>query len=83
MSSKNRGGGLYESTLSKIYKYFFSKGVVVMRCWYCDEQLIWGSDDQLDDDEGQYHLVTHLSCPKCDVTVLVSKPIKDSTTVEI
>lgn len=54
-----------------------------MRCWYCDEQLIWGSDDQLDDDEGQYYLVTHLSCPKCDVTVLVSKPIKDSTTVEI
>jgi len=53
-----------------------------MRCWYCDEQLIWGSDDQLDD-EGQYHLVTNLSCPKCDVTVLVSKPINDSTTVEI
>jgi hypothetical protein len=50
-----------------------------MRCWYCDEQLIWGSDDQLDDDEGQYYLVTNLSCPKCDVSVMVTKPLEETS----
>ncbi len=50
-----------------------------MRCWYCDEQLIWGGDDQLDDADGEEHIVTNLSCPKCDAFVIVSKPLQPST----
>ena len=56
-----------------------------MRCWYCQESLIWDSDDiyKLDDsDEGQKHLVTHLSCPKCEAEVVVSIPA-DRMTVEL
>jgi len=46
-----------------------------MRCLYCEEQLIWEEDDQLDDAHGEEHIVTNLSCPNCDAVVIVSKQV--------
>ena len=53
-----------------------------MKCWQCNEQLIWGGDhtgedydnedyDNEDYDNEDYEIVTNLSCPKCDALVLV------------
>jgi DnaJ-class molecular chaperone len=44
-----------------------------MKCWHCDTELIWGGDDDLEDDE-DFVMVTNLSCPTCNSFVLVSLP---------
>jgi len=52
-----------------------------MRCWYCQESLIYGGDDMLEDDEqGGEYLVTTLSCPKCEAEVLITVPAHQTTT---
>jgi|VirMetMinimDraft_7_1064189.scaffolds.fasta_scaffold21116_3 hypothetical protein len=44
-----------------------------MYCWHCKTQeLIWGGDDDLEDDV--FCMVTNLSCPKCDSQVDVYLP---------
>ena len=43
-----------------------------MKCWQCNEQLIWGGDHTGGDyDNEDYEIVTNLSCPKCDALVIV------------
>ena len=44
-----------------------------MKCWHCETELIWGGDDDLEDDE-DFVMVTNLSCPTCNSFVLVSLP---------
>jgi hypothetical protein len=46
-----------------------------MNCWHCLEELIWGGDHDLDDEE--FDMVTNLSCPNCGVFVLVYLPRED------
>jgi hypothetical protein len=41
-----------------------------MNCWHCKAELIWGGDDDAED-EPEYDMVTNLSCPNCDTFVLV------------
>lgn len=41
-----------------------------MNCWHCKAKLIWGGDDDAED-EPEYDMVTNLSCSKCDTFVLV------------
>tara|TARA_R100000664_G_scaffold5545_1_gene10376 strand:+ start:468 stop:653 length:186 start_codon:yes stop_codon:yes gene_type:complete len=43
-----------------------------MNCWACQTELIWGGD-HTGEDYGceDYHIVTNLSCPKCEAFVLV------------
>ena len=43
-----------------------------MKCWHCNEELIWGGDNDPDDPE--YIIETNLSCPKCDSLVIVFLP---------
>ena len=50
-----------------------------MNCWHCETELIWGSDDSVDEDslphlQDQYTMVTNLSCPKCHCDVKVYLP---------
>jgi len=51
-----------------------------MKCWHCNYDLIWGGDENIEDEDGQYVLETNLHCPDCDAQVIVTtlpKKIKD------
>jgi hypothetical protein len=41
-----------------------------MKCYICLTDLIWGGDDDAEDD-GDHDIVTSLSCPECGAFVLV------------
>jgi len=52
-----------------------------MKCWQCNEQLIWGGDHNGEDYENEdYEIVTNLSCPNCDALVLVYHQKKEEVT---
>tara|TARA_R100000426_G_C4773900_1_gene92030 strand:- start:303 stop:488 length:186 start_codon:yes stop_codon:yes gene_type:complete len=43
-----------------------------MNCWACQTELIWGGDHTGEDYGSEdYHIVSNLSCPKCEAFVLV------------
>ena len=49
-----------------------------MKCWHCNNELIWGADHDLDDEEDSiFCMVTNLSCPKCGSHVDVYFPKED------
>ena len=49
-----------------------------MKCWHCNEDLIWGGDNDYEDyDMEGEGIVSNLSCSNCDCFVLVYKPIKE------
>ena len=37
-------------------------------CWHCQSELIWGSDQDIDDSD-DYKMVTFLSCSNCGCDV--------------
>ena len=45
-----------------------------MNCWHCNEELIWGGDHNIEEEDGDYVMVTNLSCPKCHSHVDVYYP---------
>jgi hypothetical protein len=47
-----------------------------MNCWFCDTELIWGGDHDIERDDDDWCMVTNLSCPKCQAFVLVYSPKK-------
>ena len=50
-----------------------------MNCWHCNTKLIWGGDQDIDEEDEQYRIVSNLSCPNCDsfVEVYLPKEIKE------
>jgi len=36
-----------------------------MNCWHCNEELIWGGDHDIEEENEEYCIATNLSCPKC------------------
>tara|TARA_R110002050_G_scaffold184162_4_gene317568 strand:+ start:1548 stop:1709 length:162 start_codon:yes stop_codon:yes gene_type:complete len=40
-----------------------------MKCWHCEEELLWKSDNTITDDNEDEYMVTNLSCPSCDADV--------------
>ena len=41
-------------------------GKLYMKCWVCNEELVWGGDHDLEEDEthfGGHTMITNLSCP--------------------
>ena len=48
-----------------------------MKCWHCKEELIWGGDNIIEDEEGGEIMATNLSCPKCEAFVEVYLPSDD------
>lgn len=44
-----------------------------MNCWHCKTKLIWGGDNDMEDDE-EFSMETNLLCPKCGSLVLVYYP---------
>ena len=45
-----------------------------MKCWHCKEELIWGGDNIIEDEEGANLMITNLSCPGCEASVDVYLP---------
>ena len=37
-----------------------------MKCWHCKEELIWGGDNIIEDEEGGEVMATNLSCRGCE-----------------
>ena len=52
-----------------------------MNCFWCDSELIWGGDQDTDDNP-EFSVETNLSCPRCfsEVTVLKKRDASDSHT---
>jgi hypothetical protein len=48
-----------------------------MNCYRCDEELIWGGDHDLEDENEFFFMITNLSCAKCGCQVEVYFPIED------
>jgi len=48
-----------------------------MNCWHCGDELIWGGDHDMDDESGEFDMVTNISCPNCNAYVLVYMPKED------
>ena len=44
-----------------------------MNCWHCNEELIWGGDEDTEDND-DYDMVSNLSCPGCHCHVEVYHP---------
>ena len=45
-----------------------------MKCWHCNEELIWGGDHDLEEDaeiDNEHTIVTNLSCNNCNAYVEV------------
>ena len=47
-----------------------------MNCGHCNNELIWGGDHDIDEEDGDYIIETNLSCPneKCRAAVYVYLP---------
>ena len=45
-----------------------------MKCWHCDNELIWGGDHDVEDGDNEYSMETNLSCPECGSFYLVYLP---------
>ena len=45
-----------------------------MNCWHCNNQLIWGGDHDISEEEEEFCMVTNLSCPECNSEVHVYLP---------
>ena len=45
-----------------------------MKCWHCDEELIWGGDHDCVEDNDEYIIETNLSCPRCNSLHIVYLP---------
>jgi len=45
---------------------------ILMNCWVCNTELIWGGDHDIEDEGYDGHtILTNLSCPNCDAFVEV------------
>ena len=42
-----------------------------MQCWACKGDLIWGGDQDIEDEGEDFTIETNLSCPKCGAFVMV------------
>ena len=43
-----------------------------MICYWCDTELIWGGDQDTEDNT-EYSVLTNLTCPKCSSYVEIHK----------
>ena len=45
-----------------------------MKCWHCGHDLIWGSDSDWEDTDGNQCMVSYFSCSNCKAFVEVYLP---------
>jgi uncharacterized protein with PIN domain len=49
-------------------------GEIYMKCWVCNEELVWGGDHDIDEDveiDNEHTMITNLSCQNCNAYVEV------------
>ena len=56
-----------------------TKENIDMKCYYCNGPLIWGGDDDSDE---EFELVTNLTCSKCEAFVLYHKPLAENCAIK-
>ena len=37
-----------------------------MKCYHCNEEVIWGNDFDIDEENEEYAILSVLHCPNCD-----------------
>ena len=37
-----------------------------MKCYVCNNELVWGGDHDLEEENENHTIVTNLSCPSCN-----------------
>ena len=52
-----------------------------MKCWHCGSELIWGGDDDFDEEDGE-GIISNFSCSQCPTTVFVSLDLSTSEHTE-
>ena len=45
-----------------------------MNCYNCNNELIWGGDHDIEEENEEYIMKTNLSCPKCNSFVIIYTP---------
>jgi len=45
-----------------------------MNCYNCNNELIWGGDHDIEEENENYIMETNLSCPKCNSFVIIYTP---------
>ncbi len=55
--------------------------MILMNCWHCSTELIWGGDHDISEEDDNYSMVTNLSCPNCGSIVYVYYP-RETTNAE-
>ena len=53
-----------------------------MNCWFCQTELIWGGDHDIEEEDPFFCMVTNLSCPKCNAYIEVYLPKDEETDQE-
>ena len=48
-----------------------------MNCYNCNNELIWGGDHDIEEENEDYIMETNLSCPKCNSFVIIYTPKED------
>ena len=49
-----------------------------MKCYHCNEEIIWGNDFDLEEDENEeYGILSILHCPNCDALHVLYYPRKN------
>ena len=48
-----------------------------MNCWHCNTELAFNGEHDLEEENEDYSIVTHLSCPKCYSFVEVYYPSEE------
>lgn len=51
---------------------------IIMKCWHCNTELIWGGDHDIEEENEDYIIETNLSCPNCKTLVMVYLPKEEN-----
>ena len=49
-----------------------------MNCYNCNNELIWGGDHDIEEENEDYIMETNLSCPKCNSFVIIYTPKEET-----
>jgi RNase P subunit RPR2 len=48
-----------------------------MKCYHCNEEIIWGNDFDIEEENDEYSILSVLHCPNCDALHEVYYPRKN------
>tara|TARA_R110000803_G_scaffold60797_1_gene120256 strand:+ start:273 stop:449 length:177 start_codon:yes stop_codon:yes gene_type:complete len=54
-----------------------------MNCWHCNEELLWGGDHDIEEEDDCYSMETNLSCQNCGAFVLIFLPKQNESEEDV